>query len=194
MSNAPSPPRAMLGALIVGALADRWWLILLRGACAVLFGILAIAWPGITIVTLTFLFGAYAMIDGAVALWAAISGPGDKAPRWWLAIVGLAGIVTGIVAFAMPLVVAELLLLFIAIWAIAIGVLQVWGAVRLRKEIDNEWTLALTGALSVLFGVGVILQPAAGALAVVWVIACFAILLGALYIALALRLRKLRTA
>ena len=83
-----------------------------------------------------------------------------------------------------------MLLLFIAVWAIIIGVMQIWGAIQLRKEIEGEWLLILSGLLSVAFGVLLLVQPGAGALAVVWIIGWYAILAGCIYIALAFRLKK----
>ncbi len=178
-----------LGATLVHQLAKNWWLLLLRGIAAVVFGVLAFVWPGITLLTLILFYGAYALIDGVLAIVSAITG-GAPAPRWWLAIIGLAGIAAGILTFAWPGITALVLLFFIAGWAIAIGVFQIIGAIRLRKEIDNEWYLILCGVISVLFGIGVMIVPGAGALALIWVIGIYAIVEGILYIALAFRLKK----
>lgn len=182
-----SPP---LGSpLLLHALARNWWLLLLRGIAAIAFGVLAFFWPGLTLVSLILLYGAFALIDGVIAVIAAIRGDAPAA-RWWLAIVGLLGIAAGIATFMLPGMTALVLLFIIAFWAIAVGVAQIVGAFRLRKEIDNEWLLVLSGALSVLFGAAIMIRPGAGALAIVWVIGTYAILAGALYIGLALRLRK----
>ena len=130
----------------------------MRGICAILFGVLTFVWPGITLLTLVLLYGAYALADGVLTIAEAVMG-GAPAPRWWLALVGLLGIAVGILTFAWPGITAlVLLLLFIAGWAIATGVLQIVGAIRLRKEIDNEWLLIASGVLSVIFGL--ILGPA----------------------------------
>ena len=125
----------------------------------------------------------------AVAGW----GPGGRVsvvPRWWLAIVGLLGIATGILTFMWPGMTALLILLFIAGWSVASGIFQIVGAIRLRKEIDNEWMLILGGLLSVVFGVVLFVMPGAGALALIWLIASFAILFGVLTVGFALRLRR----
>lgn len=177
------------GGLMLHALARNWWLILLRGICAVIFGILTFAMPGVTLVTLILLYGAYALVDGVFALLAAIMG-GSPAPRWWLVIIGLAGIAAGIVTFAMPGMTALLLLYFIAFWAIATGVMQIVGAIRLRKEIDHEWMLIASGVISVLFGVFVIAAPGAGALGLLFVIGVYAVVNGIALIILSFRLRK----
>jgi uncharacterized membrane protein HdeD (DUF308 family) len=189
----PTPTSPIAGVALLRALADNWWLLLLRGIAAIAFGILAFMWPVLTLLTLIFLWGAYAVVDGVLALWGAIAGPkGYMGSRLWLAVVGIAGVLAGLLAFAWPGVTALVLLLFIAVWAIIIGVMQIWGAIQLRKEIEGEWLLILSGLLSVAFGVLLLVQPGAGALAVVWIIGWYAILAGCLYIALAFRLKKLK--
>ena len=182
MQAAPAP-------LMLQALSRYWWLILLRGIAAIVFGVLAFLWPGVTLVTLVLFYGAFVLIDGVLALAHAIMG-GNMGSRWWLALVGVAGIAAGILTFMWPGVTALVLLLFIAIWAIVLGVFQIAGAIRLRKEIDNEWTLILGGVLSVLFGVILLVAPGAGAVALIWVIAAYAILFGVLLVALSFRLKK----
>jgi uncharacterized membrane protein HdeD (DUF308 family) len=171
------------------ALAQNWWLLLLRGIAAIVFGLLAFVWPGLTLVTLVLFYGAFALIDGVLAVIAAVKG-GTPAPRWWLALVGVAGIAAGVLTFLWPGVTALVLLFFIAGWAIAVGVFEIVGAIRLRKEIDNEWLLIASGALSVLFGLAVLVMPGAGALALVWLIGAYAIVYGLILVWFALRLRK----
>ena len=182
-------PGVGLGTAMVHALAKNWWLLLLRGIAAIIFGLLAFAWPGLTLVTLILFYGAFVLVDGVLAVIAAITG-GVPGSRWWLAIIGLLGIAAGLVTFMMPGLTAVLLLLIIAGWAIATGVFQIIGAIKLRKEIDNEWLLILGGIISVLFGVSMMLAPGAGALALVWVIGAYSVVIGAIFVALALRLRK----
>src|SRR5260370_14466057 len=154
-----------------------------------LLGVLACAWPGVTLWRLILFYGALALVDGVLAIIGAITG-GAPGPRWWLAIVGLLGIAAGLLTFLMPGLSALVLLFFIAGWAIATGVFQIIGAIQLRKEIDNEWLLILGGIISVLFGIGGMLAPGAGALALVWVIGTYAVIIGVLLVALALRLKK----
>ncbi|MDR3409092.1 MAG: DUF308 domain-containing protein [Methylovirgula sp.] len=178
---------------LLRALAENWWLLLLRGIAAIAFGALALAWPRETILTLTLLWGIYALFDGVLALWEAVSGGiSEIAPRWWLALVGIAGIGAAIAAFAWPGMTALILLWFIAGWAIFIGVLHIWGAFRLRIEAEGEWLLGLSGVLLVAFGVIAFARPGAGALALIWLIAWFAIAIGAIYIWAAFRLRKFK--
>jgi len=187
-------PTPLPGELLT-ALADSWWLLLLRGIAAIAFGILAFVWPGITLLTLILFWGAYAIVDGVFSLWSAISGKGgEKTSRWWLAVVGVCGVAAGILAFVRPGITALVFLLFIAAWAVVTGVLQVWGAIKLRKEIEGEWLLILSGLLSIAFGLVLLAWPGPGVLAVVWLIGSFAILEGIIYIALAFRLKKHKSA
>ena len=196
MANAQADPspKLLLTPALLGALAENWWLLLLRGIAAIIFGVLAFFWPGITLLTLTFLWGAYALVDGVLALWEAIVGKSGKTSRWWLGLVGLAGIVSGVLAFAMPMTVADLLLLFIAGWAIVTGAMELWGAIKLRKEVDGEWILALSGVMTIAFGVALVVWPLVGALALVWLVGWFAFLLGCAYLGLAFQLRKYKAA
>lgn len=185
MSSMPSiaPPS------LVHVLARYWWLILLRGIVAIAFGVFAFVAPGLTLVTLVLFWGAFTLIDGVLALAHAIMG-GNMGSRWWLALVGLAGIAVGILTFMMPGVTLLLLLWFIAVWSIVLGVFQIVGAIRLRQEIDNEWTLILSGVVSVLFGLVLLLAPVSGAIGIAWVIGTYAIIFGVLLVMAALRLKK----
>lgn len=187
MSRLPAPA-------LLHALAGNWWLFLIKGIASIVFGLLAFLWPGLTLLTLVLFYGIFVLVDGVAALTAAIMGRVSVVPRWWLAVVGVLGIAAGILTLVWPGMTALLVLLFIAGWSVASGVFQIVGALRLRKEIDNEWTLVLGGALSVLFGVALFVMPGAGALALVWLIASFAIVFGVLTVAFALRLRGHRSA
>jgi uncharacterized membrane protein HdeD (DUF308 family) len=189
MANTQTVQPPAGGPLMLNALARNWWLILLRGIAAVIFGVLTFIWPGLSLLTLVLLYAAFAFVDGVFALWAAIVG-GQPAPRWWLAIIGVLGIAVGLLTLLMPGVTALVLLIFIAAWAIIIGIMQIIGAIQLRKEIDNEWWLVASGALSVLFGLVLIVFPGAGALGLIFVIGAYAIIYGIMLIALAFRLKK----
>ena len=187
--SATSTSPAPVGSPLVRLLAQYWWLLLLRGIAAIVFGVLAFIWPGITLVTLVLFWGAFALVDGVLALANAIMG-GNMGSRWWLALVGLAGIAAGILTFMWPGVTALLLLVFIATWAIVLGIFQIIGAIQLRKEIDNEWTIGLSGAVSVLFGVIMLVAPGAGALGLIWAIASYAIVFGILMVMAAFKLKS----
>lgn len=171
------------------ALAQNWWLFLLRGLCAIVLGVLAFVWPGATLLTLVLLYGAFALVDGVTAIITAIKGE-QLTSRWWLAIIGGLGIVAGILTLYWPGLTALVLLLFIAIWAIATGITQIIGGLRLRKEIANEWLPIVSGVLSVLFGLLLLAQPGAGVLAMIFAIGAYAIAQGILMVAFSLRLRR----
>jgi uncharacterized membrane protein HdeD (DUF308 family) len=189
----PGPRMPLVGSAVLAALAENWWLLLLRGLVSIAFGLIAFFWPDITLVALTYLFGIYAILDGVVAIWAAFNAPlGGAGPRWWLGLSGVVSILAGIAAFAYTGMTMQVLLVIIALWAIIIGLVLIWGAIELRRILDDAWLLGLTGALSIAFGVILIAKPGAGAVALVWTIGWFAIVFGSLYIALAFRLRKFK--
>jgi uncharacterized membrane protein HdeD (DUF308 family) len=174
---------------MLAVLAAQWGLLLFRGIVGVLFGIAALLWPGLTLVALVALFGAYALLDGGAALVLAFSARGNPGFGSLLA-EGLFGIAAGVVTFLYPGITAIALLAVIATWAILTGIAALASAVFLRKELVDEWPLPVAGALSLLFGILLLLQPAAGALAVVWLIGTYALLSGSVMIALAMRLRQ----
>jgi uncharacterized membrane protein HdeD (DUF308 family) len=167
----------------------RWWMFLIRGIAAILFGILTIISPRSSLVALVLVFGVFALVDGIFTLAATAFGP--RPERWgWLIFHGLAGIGAGIVTLVWPGISALALLIVIAAWAVVIGVAQVAAAVRLRKQIQGEWLLGLTGVLSIVFGILLFLFPGPGALAVVLWIGAWAMVVGAFTLALAFRLRS----
>jgi len=169
-------------------LIRNWWMLALRGLFAVLLGVMAFVWPGVTLATLVLFFGAYAFADGVFALISTF----QQRERWWaLALEGVMGIGTGVVTFFWPAITALALLYIIAAWAVVTGVFEVAAAARLRKEMRGEWLLALSGLASVAFGVLLILRPGPGALAVVWLMGSYALIFGALMITLGFRLRGL---
>ena len=172
-------------------MSRAWWLLLLRGIAAVIFGVIAWVQPGISLASLVLVFGAYCLADGILGLWTALSGSRDHEYWWLLLLEGLLGIGVGVLTFLAPGLTALALLFYIAIWAIATGVLEIAAAIRLRKEIGNEWLLLLSGLASVAFGVLLAAQPNAGALAVLWLIGFYAILFGVLLLMLAFKTRKL---
>lgn len=159
-------------------LSQYWWVLVLRGVAAILFGALAFFLPMETLGTLVVAFGAYALADGIFAGTAAIAGRRMTAD-WWIPLVqGLVSIGIGVVTFTSPEITALALLLYIAIWAVLVGALQVMEAVELRDELKGEWWLALGGLAGMAFGAFLIFGPAEGALAVLWLIAAYAIVWG----------------
>jgi uncharacterized membrane protein HdeD (DUF308 family) len=169
----------------------NWWLLALRGLVAVLFGVLAFIWPGITLLSLVFLFGAYALVNGVLSLVAAFKAPTRTANKGTLIVLGLVSIVAGLLTFFLPAITALGLVILIAAWAIANGVTEIVAAIKLRKVITNEWLLVLAGIVSVAFGILVLLQPGVGALALIWWIGSWAIVMGVLLMILAFKIRGL---
>jgi uncharacterized membrane protein HdeD (DUF308 family) len=170
-------------------LARHWWALALRGVFAVLFGLLTFLIPGITLLTLVLLFGAYAILDGIFDIVSAVRAPGR---HWPLVLEGVVGIIIGILTFLWPGITTMVLLYLIAFWAIFTGVLEIVAGIRLREVIANEWLLILMGVLSVLFGFLILIFPGAGALAIVIWIGAYALLFGIMLIALAFLLRRFR--
>jgi uncharacterized membrane protein HdeD (DUF308 family) len=171
-------------------LTRRWWTILIRGIAAVLFGILTFVVPQVSLFVLVMLFGAYALVDGIFAIAAAVRA-GRGGEQWGaLLFEGIVGIAAGVVVFLWPAISALSLLIVIGAWAIVTGVLEIVSAIRLRKIIQNEWLLGLAGVLSIAFGVLCFVRPKAGALAITLYIGAYALVFGALEIALAFRLRS----
>ena len=173
-------------------LARNWWAIVLRGVFAVLFGLGAFFWPGITLVVLVALYGAYLFADGILAVAWALMGRRAGAFPWGVFLAGLASIIAGVLTFLMPGLTALVLLYLIAAWAIVRGIFEIIAAFHLRRELTNEWLLALNGVLSVLFGILLIAAPGAGALTVLWIIGTFAVIVGILMIVLGFRLKGLQ--
>jgi uncharacterized membrane protein HdeD (DUF308 family) len=170
-------------------LGRHWWVLALRGVFAVLFGVLTILLPGLALSSLVLLFGAYAIVDGIGAV---ITGfrTRNVNDQWWLTLLeGVAGVAIGVLTFLWPGITAISLLFIIAFWAIATGVFEIATAIRLRREIENELWLSMTGLLSIIFGIVILLFPGAGALALVAIIGAYAIGFGILMLMLAFRLK-----
>jgi uncharacterized membrane protein HdeD (DUF308 family) len=177
---------------MLNVMARNWWVLALRGVAAILFGILVFVVPNLALLSLIYLFGAYALIDGILGI---ITGIRDRNtnPRWWaLLLEGIIGVIAGIVAFVMPDITAFVLLYIIAFWAIFTGIMEIIAAIHLRKEIEGELLLGLSGLVSVIFGILLIVFPGAGALTVLWLIGGFSIAFGVLMLILAFRLRGMK--
>lgn len=168
------------------AIASHWWAMALRGALAVLFGVMIFAWPGMTLTVLVLLFGAYVLLDGIFAIVA-----GGRTHTWSLLVVGLLGVAAGIITFLWPGITALALLYIIAFAAIFRGIFEITAAIQWRKVLVNEWMLILGGFVSLIFGVLLLAFPGAGALAIIWLIGAYAIIFGILLFILAFRLRSL---
>ncbi len=177
---------------LANTLARNWWMLLVRGLLAISLGLILWLLPGISITLLVLLFGAFALLDGIFGVWTAISGRKEYDNWWELLLWGFVDIGIGILTFVAPGATAVALVIFIAFWAIATGVLQIVVALRLRKEIEGEWFLILGGLASVVLGILFIVQPGTGALALVWLIGTYALFFGVLLVMLAFKMRRLR--
>ena len=168
-------------------LSKRWWWILVRGIAAILFGIAAFAWPGLTIWALVMLFAAYAIVDGASMIVF-----GRRLGNWfWYALAGLVSMAAGVIAIAWPGITSMALLWVIAAWAILSGIFQIMAGIEIRKAVEGVWVLYVGGALAILFGLMLFFRPGAGALSVVWLIVTFMILFGILQVILSFKLKGL---
>ncbi|HEU5098501.1 MAG TPA: DUF308 domain-containing protein [Roseiflexaceae bacterium] len=178
---------------MVEILTRNWWSVALRGLFAVLFGLATIAWPGATLATLALLFGIFATADGVLAL-IALFDPAPTTRRWAIALHGVVSILAGVLAVVWPEITALAFVYLLAAWAILTGVSAIAAAIELRKAIDGEWLLGLSGGAAVLLGVGIAVYPGIGTLLLLGLIATYAIGAGILQIVLGLRLRRLRMA
>src|SRR5919112_2348584 len=169
--------------------APSWWALALRGLVAILFGLAALFWPGLILAVLIVLFGAYALVDGVLAVIAAFRSSGRGMRRPLLLIEGAIGILFGILALFWPGLTALALLYIIAFWVILSGIARIVMAIMLRREIENEWSIALSGVLSVILGIVLILLPGAGLLAYTWLIGILTLALGIALIYYAFRVR-----
>lgn len=171
---------------------SSWWVPALRGVLAILFGILVFTQPGITLLALVLLFAAYAVLTGAVSIAGAFQSRRTNEDWWMLLLIGLVGVGAGIIAVAQPVLTALVLVLIIGANALVTGMLDIVTAIRLRKEIQGEWFLILSGIVSVTFGILVFFFPVIGAMTVIWMISLYAIVYGVLQLALSFRIRALK--
>ena len=179
--------------MLLETLKRHWWVPVLRGAAAIIFGIIAFAYPGLTLAVLVILFGAWVLVDGVFRVIGAISHRASD-PDWgWQIVIGILGIIIGFLTFHSPAITALALVIYIAAWALMIGVSEIVVAIKLRQEIKGEWFLILMGVVSILFAIMLLWNPLPGALALVWLIASYAIVFGVLGIIFGFRLRSLPT-
>lgn len=171
-------------------LADSWWTFAVRGVIALLFGIGALSYPALTVFVLVIFFGIFVLVDGVTAL--VMGFGGKKRPAYIL--LGLVSVAAGVFAMLRPGATALALLWLIGIWALVKGIGEIVAAIQIRKEVEGEWAIALSGVISVLFGIFVLARPGAGALAMVWLIAIYAFISGILKLMLGIKLRRLKKA
>jgi uncharacterized membrane protein HdeD (DUF308 family) len=175
---------------MLAQLTRNWWAVALRGLIAILYGVFALVWPGLTLEILVLFFGVYMLVDGVFAIIAAFTHRGGHDSWWVLLLEGLLGIAAGIITLLHPGLATLALIYIISFWAIVTGVLEIAAAIRLRKEIQGEWLLILSGIVSLVLGVALLINPAAGVLTVAWLIGLYAILFGFMLVSLGLRLHR----
>ena len=171
------------------ALTRYWWAFIVRGVVAIAFGVMVFAWPAITVDALIIVFGIYAFADGVLLVAKAIGSWKARDDRWLLLLEGLLGIGIGVITFFAPGVTAIVLLFYIAAWSLTTGILEIVEAVRLRKEIEREVLWILTGIVSIVFAILLMIFPGAGILGLVWLLGLYAVVFGVLLIALGIRIR-----
>ena len=172
---------------MVSQLIRNWWIPVLRGVVGILFGFLAFAYPRLTIEVFVYLFGAYALIDGVIALALAFD---VSRGRGWLVLSGIAGIAAGVLTFIYPSTTAVALVYIVAAWAIITGFFEIVAAFEWRQVVSDTWMLGFAGVLSIILGVLLFSSPGAGLLAWAWLIGFYAIVYGVLYIAAGIRLKS----
>jgi uncharacterized membrane protein HdeD (DUF308 family) len=173
---------------MLDVLTQKWWAVVLRGVLAIVFGIVALASPGATLVSLAFVVGAYAFLDGVFAIVAAFGSRGRDVV--WHVLDGILGIAVGLATFFFPGVTAQGLVLLVGMWAILTGIFEVIAGFEL--PIKRDWLLVLAGIASIVFGVLVFVDPVGGALAIAWLIGGYALVFGVSMLVFGFRLRSLR--
>ncbi|PYL67249.1 MAG: hypothetical protein DMF28_09615 [Verrucomicrobia bacterium] len=179
--------------MLIETLKRHWWVPVIRGIAAIVFGVIAFAYPGLTVAVLVLLFGAWVLVDG---IFRVIGAVGHRAfdKEWGFdLIIGIVGIIIGLLTFHAPQITALALIIYIAAWALMIGATEIALAIKLRREIKGEWFLILMGLVSIVFAVMLLWNPAVGAAALIWIMAWYAVILGVLGIIFGFRLRSLPT-
>ncbi len=179
--------------MLIETLKRHWWVPVIRGIAAIVFGVIAFAYPGLTVAVLVLLFGAWVLVDGVFRVIGAIGHRATDKEWGFDLIIGIVGIIIGFLTFHAPQITALALIIYIAAWALMIGATEIALAIKLRREIKGEWFLILMGLISIVFAVMLLWNPLPGALALVWLIGSYAIVFGILGIILGFRLRSLPT-
>jgi uncharacterized membrane protein HdeD (DUF308 family) len=169
-----------------------WWAIVLRGIVAILFGIVALFYTGSTLLALVYVFGIYAVLNGLFAIVAAVRA-GEAHRRWgWLVVAGNVGVAAGIISFVWPGITALAVVFVVAAWAIISGVAEIGFALSWPDTLAHPWLAALSGAVSVAYGVLLAVWPRSGAVALTWPLGIYAVAYGISLLYYAYRLQALR--
>ena len=177
----------------IETLKRHWWVPVIRGIAAIVFGVIAFTHPVMAAATLVLFFGAWVLVDGIFRVAGAI-GHHASDPDWGFdLIIGILGIIIGFLTFHAPRITALALVIYIAAWAFMIGATEIALAIKLRREIKGEWFLILMGLASIVFAALLLWNPLAGAAALIWIMAWYAVIFGVLAIIFGFRLRSLPT-
>jgi uncharacterized membrane protein HdeD (DUF308 family) len=170
---------------------SNWWALVLHGLFNVVFGLAALLWPSLTLLMLLYLFAAYALVDGVFAIVAALRPFACHTRGWWLLVEAVIGILTGlVVTLFLPGITALVLLYVIAAWFVFTGIVRTIATISLRRQIENEWLMVLSGMLSIVFGIVLAVLPVVGLLSLAWLIGIYTLTVGILAIALGLGVRR----
>ena len=171
-------------------LTRNWWLVVIRGLLAIMFGLIAFLWPDLAWLVLILMFGVYAIVDGVFAMLSSVT-RSRYSSRWWVFLLeGIVSVAAGTVVLLRPELASFALIVVIAVWAILTGILEIVGAIRLRREITNEWMLGFGGFVSIVLGVLILFQPETSGLVITLMIGTYALIFGILLVALGFRLRR----
>lgn len=177
--------------MIIEALRRHWWVPVIRGIAAIVFGVIAFVYPGLALATLVLLFGAWVLVDGVFRIVGAATYRAHD-PDWgWHLVIGILGIIVGFLTFHSPGITLLALVIYIAAWVLMVGVAEIAFAIKLRREMKGEWFLILMGLVSVVLAVLLLWNPVVGARALIWVIAWYAVIFGVLAVIFGFRLRSL---
>lgn len=179
-----------MNAPLIAHFARHWWVLLVYGLIGLGFGIACFAAPSASAVALVWSFGLMALLEGALSVAALLSGP-SAFGKGWLALYALASLAFGALALVRPLAIADALILLLGLWLVVGGVLRIFWSVALRKAIDHEWSLALSGLLALALGALLLLYPRVALVGLVWWIGLGALVFGLLQVFVALRVRRL---
>jgi len=172
------------------ALQTYWWALTLRGIAAILFGIAAVFWPGITLVTLVYLFSAWVLVDGVIRIVSGVGRIGGQQLGFLTMIVGLLQLGVGVYLLRHPAVSFATLILLIGFMLIVAGVVEIVTALNSREGATSKTLAIIVGAAMLLAGILMLFQPASSGVAFVWILGLFALINGPLMIAMSLELRN----
>jgi len=179
--------------MLIETFKRHWWVPVIRGIAAIVFGIIAFTHPVMAAATLVLFFGAWVLVDGIFRVAGAIGHHASDSDWAFNLIIGILGIIIGLLTFHAPAITALALVIYVAAWAFMIGATEIAMAIKLRREIKGEWFLILLGLLAILFAVLLLWNPLAGAATLIWIIAWYAVISGVLAIIFGFRLRSLPT-